>query len=158
VLRAMLKAHPYEEAAYDLYPLELEGKTYGLGRVGKLDAAIKLSELAERVKQQFHVPFVRVVGPLNREIKKVAVLGGSGSRYVKHALFHGADVLITGDIDYHTAQDALAAGICLIDPGHNAEKMMKASVAERLQNIAEEHGSKTNFHSSQIDTEVFQML
>ncbi|MDK8180975.1 Nif3-like dinuclear metal center hexameric protein [Paenibacillus sp. UMB4589-SE434] len=158
VLRAMLKAHPYEEVAYDLYPVELEGKVYGLGRVGKLTEAVTLSELAEQVKTQFNVPFVRVVGPLDREVSKVAVLGGSGSRYVKHALFHGADVLVTGDIDYHTAHDALAAGLCIIDPGHNAEKMMKDSVAARLQAIANEQRSDTKFHSSGIATEVFQML
>lgn len=158
VVRAMLKAHPYEEVAYDLYPLAIEGRQSGLGRVGKLEQAVKLREVAELVKERFDVPHVRVVGPLDREIKKVAVLGGSGSRYVKHALFHGADVLVTGDIDYHTAHDALAAGMCIIDPGHHAEKIMKVNVAKQLQAAAEQHGVKTSFHASAISTEVFQFM
>ncbi len=54
--------------------------------------------------------------------------------YVRHAIFAGADVLITGDIDYHTAHDALAAGLTIIDPGHNVEKIMKHQVAEWLIN------------------------
>ena len=57
------------------------------------------------------MPAVRVVGDLERVIRKVAVLGALASIYVRHAMFAGADVLVTGDIDYHTAHDALAAGI-----------------------------------------------
>lgn len=158
VLQAMFKSHPYEEVAYDLYPVDLEGTAYGLGRVGKLVEPIALQELAERVKSKFDVPHVRVVGDLDRPIRKVAVLGGSGSRYVRHALFHGADVLVTGDIDYHTAHDALAAGLSIIDPGHNAEKMMKADVAARLQALADERGTQTRFHPSTVCTEPFQFL
>lgn len=158
IVRAMLKAHPYEEVAYDLYPLSMEGRSYGLGRVGKLEQDMSLKELAELVKLRFDVPSLRVVGPMDQTVKKVAVLGGSGARYVKHAMFHGADVLVTGDIDYHTAHDALAAGVSLIDPGHNAEKMMKADVAARLQEIAEKQGSSTKFHESGISTEVFHFM
>ncbi|MCR8845780.1 Nif3-like dinuclear metal center hexameric protein [Paenibacillus sp. SC116] len=158
VLRTMLKAHPYEEVAYDIYPLQLEGKPSGLGRVGKLKESMSLSALAEQVKLRFNVPFVRVVGPMEREVRKVAVLGGSGSRYVKHALFHGADVLVTGDVDFHTAQDALAAGLCIIDPGHHAEKMFIPDVTARLQQLAEQNGSKTNFHASEIHTEPFHFM
>ena len=158
VLRAMLKAHPYEEVAYDLYPISLEGKSYGLGRVGKLEQPKPLAQVAELVKERFEVPYVRVVGDLGREIRKVAVLGGSGGRSVKHALFHGADVLVAGDIDYHTAHDALVAGLCIIDPGHNAEKIMKKSVTDRLQSTAVEQGVKTTFHASNIATEPFHFM
>ncbi|WP_374018585.1 Nif3-like dinuclear metal center hexameric protein [Paenibacillus thiaminolyticus] len=158
VLQAMFKAHPYEEVAYDLYPVDLEGTAYGLGRVGKLPAPVTLQAFAEQVKQSFNVPHVRVVGGPEREVKRIAVLGGSGSRYVRHALFHGADVLVTGDIDYHTAHDALAAGLAIIDPGHNAEKMMKEDVASRLQQAADKQGVKTVFHASSVNTEPFQFM
>ncbi|BFH12853.1 Nif3-like dinuclear metal center hexameric protein [Paenibacillus melissococcoides] len=158
VLQAMFKAHPYEEVAYDLYPVDLEGTVYGLGRVGKLPAPMTLQAFAEQVKKAFDVPHVRVVGSPEREVKKIAVLGGSGSRYVRHALFHGADVLVTGDIDYHTAHDALAAGLAIVDPGHNAEKMMKEDVASRLQQAADKQGVKTVFHASSVITEPFQFM
>ncbi|WCF10023.1 Nif3-like dinuclear metal center hexameric protein [Paenibacillus thiaminolyticus] len=158
VLQAMFKAHPYEEAAYDLYPVDLEGTAYGLGRVGKLPGPMTLEAFAEQVKKAFGVPHVRVVGSPEREVKKIAVLGGSGSRYVRHALFHGADVLVTGDIDYHTAHDAQAAGLAIIDPGHNAEKMMKEDVASRLQQAADKQGVKTVFHASSVNTEPFQFM
>ncbi|MBD2861760.1 Nif3-like dinuclear metal center hexameric protein [Paenibacillus oceani] len=158
VIQAMLKAHPYEEVAYDIYTMDLNGRTFGLGRVGRLEAPVTLDAFAQKVKQALDVPFVRVVGEPDREIKKVAVLGGSGSRYVKQALFAGADVLVTGDIDYHTAQDAIAAGIAIVDPGHNAEKIMKKRVAEWLQARLDEQKVSTRAVASQVDTETFKLM
>ncbi|NOU95445.1 Nif3-like dinuclear metal center hexameric protein [Paenibacillus sp. LMG 31456] len=157
-VQAMLKAHPYEEVAYDLYQLDLKGRSFGLGRVGKLPETVTLQELCEQVKTAYSVPALRVVGDPQRTIRKVAVLGGSGSRYVRHALFAGADVLITGDIDYHTAQDAAAAGIALIDPGHNVEKIMKQGVADYLSSKLEQKKSATAVFASQIDTEPFRFV
>lgn len=158
VLQAMFKAHPYEEVAYDLYPVDIQGAEYGLGRVGKLTEAVTLRQLSEQVKSSFEVSNVRVVGNLDRSVRKIAVLGGSGARYIHHALFHGADVLVTGDVDYHTAHDALAAGLAIIDPGHNAEKMMKQDVAGRLQQVASDKGVSTQFVVSSANTEPFQFL
>lgn len=158
VVQAMLKAHPYEEVAYDLYPMDLKGRTFGLGRVGRLPEAVTLEALAQKVKEAFDVPKLRMVGDPARAVKKVAVLGGSGSRYVRHAIFAGADVLVTGDIDYHTAHDALAAGIALLDPGHNIEKIMKVGVADYLNRRLSEKKSGTVAIPSKVDTEVFQFL
>lgn len=158
VIQALLKAHPYEEVAYDLYPMDLQGRTFGLGRVGKLPQPMSLGELTNRVKQAFAVPYARVVGNLDRKVRKVAVLGGSGSRYVHHALFAGADVLVTGDIDYHTAHDALAAGLCIIDPGHNIEKIMKSRVADYLNEQLRDKSYDTEAIASAVDTEPFRFM
>jgi dinuclear metal center YbgI/SA1388 family protein len=158
VVQAMLKAHPYEEVAYDLYPMDLKGRTFGLGRVGKLPEAVTLSELAESVKQAFQVPMLRMVGDPGRQVRKVAVLGGAGDRYVRHALFAGADVLVTGDMGYHSAHDALAAGLSILDPGHNVEKIMKPKVAEYLNKRLQDKGYATTAVASSMDTEVFRFL
>jgi dinuclear metal center YbgI/SA1388 family protein len=158
VVQAMLKAHPYEEIAYDLYPMDIRGRTFGLGRVGKLPQPVRLAELAEQVKLAFDVPAVRVVGDLQRQVGKVAVLGGAGSKYVRHALFAGADVLVTGDIDYHTAQDALSAGLFIIDPGHNVEKIMKAGVAAWLNERLRRGKYETTAIASEVHTEPFQFV
>ncbi|SET65167.1 Nif3-like dinuclear metal center hexameric protein [Paenibacillus sp. NFR01] len=158
VVQAMLKAHPYEEIAYDLYPMDLKGRSFGLGRVGKLKEPQTLGEFVDTVKQGLNVPHVRVVGDLNRPIRKAAVMGGSGAKYYSSAVFKGADVLVTGDIDYHTAQDAVLAGLALIDPGHNAEKIMKVKVAEWIKAKLEEHKYATMVHASQIETEPFAFM
>lgn len=158
VVQAMLKAHPYEEVAYDLYPMDLKGRSFGLGRVGKLPEAMTLDAFAARVKEAFDVPFARVVGEPGREIRRVAVLGGSGSKYVRHALYAGADVLVTGDIDYHTAHDALAAGLAIVDPGHNTEKLMKAKVAAWLSAELNKGRYKTEAVASSVHTEPFRLV
>lgn len=155
---AMLKAHPYEEVAYDLYPVDLKGRTFGLGRSGKLKQPATLEELAVRLKAAFDVPMLRIVGDPNKLVKKAAVLGGSGARYVNKAKFTGADVLITGDIDYHTAHDALAAGMCIIDAGHNIEKVMKSKVAEWLGKKLTTGNYETKVVASGLDTEPFRFL
>lgn len=137
---------------------EIQGESYGLGRVGRLAEPLSLHMLAEQVKQAYDVSFARVIGDLQRSVHKVAVLGGSGSRYVKHALFAGADVLITGDIDYHTAHDALAAGLAIIDPGHNIEKIMKQQVTAYLNEVLAGTKYTTVVTASQINTEPFQLV
>ncbi|WP_068616278.1 Nif3-like dinuclear metal center hexameric protein [Paenibacillus tuaregi] len=158
VIQAMLKNHPYEEVAYDLYPMDLKGRTLGLGRTGKLSEPVQLREFVDRVKAALKVDHVRVVGDLDRLVRKAAVLGGSGGRYWKQAQFRGADVLVTGDVDFHTAQDALAAGIALIDPGHHAEKIMKDKVAAWLEDRLGEAKYQTEVHVSGVNTEPFQFM
>lgn len=158
VLQAMLKAHPYEEVAYDLYPLDLKGRSFGLGRIGKLNEPVTLAALVDIVKEKLDVPHVRVVGDLNRIIKKAAVIGGSGGSFMNTVLFKGADVLVTGDIDYHTAQDALAAGLTIIDPGHNAEKIMKTKVAEWMEDKLKANRYETQVVASKINTEPFRFI
>jgi dinuclear metal center YbgI/SA1388 family protein len=157
-VQAMLKAHPYEEVAYDLYPMDLKGRSFGLGRIGKLIEPTKLNSLADRVKEAFDVPALRYVGDPERVIRKAAVLGGAGSRYIRHAMFAGADVLITGDIDYHTAHDALAAGLTIIDPGHNIEKIMKPRVTEWLNKQLQERNYQTIAAASSVGTEPFRFV
>ncbi|MEC0243024.1 Nif3-like dinuclear metal center hexameric protein [Paenibacillus dokdonensis] len=158
VIQSMLKAHPYEEVAYDIYPLDLKGHAFGLGRVGKLEQEQTLTAFAEIVKEKLDVAHVRVVGDPERIIKKAAVIGGSGSRYYPAARFRGADVLVTGDVDYHTAQDALHAGITLIDPGHNAEKIMKVKVAEWMSAILKKNHYETKVIASSVNTEPFHFM
>lgn len=158
LLQALVKAHPYEEVAYDIYPVEQKGKEFGLGRIGKLHQEITLKEFAEHIKQVLDVPFCRVVGPLDAKVKKVAVLGGDGNKYVHAALFKGADVMVTGDVYFHTAQDALMSGLYFVDPGHHVEKVMIEGVRDVLQQAALEHKASVEVIISEIHTEPFQIV
>lgn len=158
VIAAMIAAHPYEEVAYDLYPLEIMGKVMGVGRVGNLVEEMTLAQFAEFVKQQFEVEHARVVGPLDRKIRRVAVLGGSGEEYYPDALKQGADVFVTGDIRYHYAQDAEAEGLCMVDPGHNTEKVCLPSLCAFLEAKMREYGFETEIAVSQTNTEPFRFV
>ncbi|KMY43739.1 hypothetical protein AC622_05345 [Bacillus sp. FJAT-27916] len=158
-VRAMLTAHPYEEVAYDLYTLDNQGvKELGLGRVGVLPETVTLGEFAEQVKRAFEVSTVRVTGDLTAAIKKVAVLGGTGDKFVRTAQFKGADVFVTGDIYYHTAVDFKQEGMNIIDPGHNVEKIMKKGVASKMTELCEQAGFEVEWIPSVIDTDPFQVV
>ncbi|WP_054971560.1 Nif3-like dinuclear metal center hexameric protein [Alicyclobacillus ferrooxydans] len=131
VVRAMLDAHPYEEVAYDLYPLELMGKASGLGRVGDLDTEMKLSDFAGIVRDKLGLRHIRFSGHPDRLIRRIAVVGGSGGRYAKQAIHKKADVLVTSDCDHHTVAEALHDGLSIIDGTHAALEVPVLTEAAR---------------------------
>ena len=134
VIAAMNKAHPYEEVAYDLVPLANEGTKAGLGRVGNLPTVLELGALAGKVKQALNLQQLRLVGDPARAVQKIAVCGGSGASLIRAAVAKGADVLVTGDLKYHEAQEALELGLAVIDAGHFAtENIVIQTVVEFLQ-------------------------
>jgi len=133
VIKAMLKAHPYEEVAYDLYELMNDSNGLGLGRIGKLPTSMSLHDFTLQVKNALGIDFVSVSGDQDKAIKKVAVCGGSGASLIHKASFAGADVLVTGDVKYHEGQEALAAGIGIVNAGHFAtEQPVVSCVMEYL--------------------------
>jgi len=133
-VRAMIAAHPYEEVAYDLYPLANPGRVRGHGRIGRLDQPVPLADLVKRLKEQLGIQHLRVVGDLSRNIATVAVGAGAGSDLIEPAARSGADVLVTGDVSYHRAQDALDLGLALVDVGHyNSEALAIRSLAAYLR-------------------------
>ncbi|WP_391201921.1 Nif3-like dinuclear metal center hexameric protein [Psychrobacillus sp. L4] len=158
ILRALLTVHPYEEPAYDLFILETEINEKGLGRIGTLPTPVRLSEYAQTVKKQLHVPFVRVVGELDKLVQKVAVLGGDGNKYIQTAKRAGADVFITGDMYFHVAQDAEAMDLAVIDPGHHMEQIMKDGVTDYMNAACIEKKLACTFIPSKLSTEPFQFI
>lgn len=141
VVEKMLKAHPYEEVAYDLIPLANQLADIGLGRVGRLAEPMSLGVLADRVKFRLNCQSVRLVGMPERSISKVAVCGGSGAGLIQEAKRRGADVLITGDIKYHEARLAEDLDLALLDAGHFAtERLVVNELAARLGKAATVRG------------------
>ncbi|MDD2541017.1 MAG: Nif3-like dinuclear metal center hexameric protein, partial [Desulfuromonadaceae bacterium] len=78
-VKALLAAHPYEEPAFDLYPLLNEGEKQGLGRIGRLPESVTLAEYVDRLRSALSVPSLRYVGEPAAKISKVALCSGSGS-------------------------------------------------------------------------------
>ncbi|SNS26032.1 dinuclear metal center protein, YbgI/SA1388 family [Anaerovirgula multivorans] len=134
VVSTMLQAHPYEEVAYDIIPLENSGEKRGIGRVGDLEASKILNEIVVDIKSIFNTKRIRVVGDLQHKIKKIAIVNGSGADYIELAKNKGCDCLITGDVKYHDAQTALELGIAVIDAGHFETEIFFADlIADYLQ-------------------------
>jgi len=118
VTSTYVAAHPYEEPAYDVIPLDNEIASLGLGRLGALPKPTTLAELAEDVAAVLRLSSVRYSGGAGREVRRVAVLPGSGAEAIARGVAQVADVLITGDVKYHEARAAQAQGLALIDAPH----------------------------------------
>ena len=110
--------HPYEEMAYDVYPVEHLSSDVGLGRVGQFDPPLSWETLIQRLKQDVEAPSVRVSGVIPRMIRKAAVCGGSGSTLIPEALSAGAQVFICGEIGYHPMVSQQGQALTLIEIGH----------------------------------------
>lgn len=123
VVRAMIKAHPYEEVAYDLYSLKQAGEAFGLGRIGKLETPLKALDFIQLAKHSLKAQHIRFVGDTNTIIRKVAICSGSGAEFITRAAYAGADLFVTGDLKYHDAQKGMDAGICILDVGHFATEI-----------------------------------
>ncbi len=117
VVAAMIKAHPYEEVAYDVYPLELPYTKAGLGVVGNLPEPIPSIPFIELVKQTFSSPCVKYSNPTKENIQRVAICGGTGISLLPQALASSADVFVTADVKYHQFFDA-DSRITILDIGH----------------------------------------
>lgn len=111
-----------------------DGKQEGIGRVGNLERPMHLSDLGAFVKARFGLPFVKLYGDLGKKVERVAVCTGSGKSLMKDVLRSGAQVYVTGDMDYHSAIDAVAQGIGIVDAGHyGTEYIFMAYMEERLK-------------------------
>jgi len=101
IVAALKQAHPYEEVAYDIYPLLNKNQHTGAGMIGTLPQAIDSEEFLNHVKEILQIGCIRHTNLKNKKIQKIAVCGGSGSFLIKDAINCGADIYMTGDIKYH---------------------------------------------------------
>ncbi len=122
VLASLQAAHPYEEVAYDVYPVKQNNSRAGLGAIGQLDAPMPLRDVLERVATRLDAGSLRYVGDPEAIVERVAVCGGAGSDFIGTARGAGADAYVTADVKYHEFFGALnhdgTPGMALIDPGH----------------------------------------
>ena len=123
----------------DIKPFSMIDDVHGLGRIGSLKQAMSMDELAVMLKSgelSNEIDIIRTVETVEDSwVKKVAVIGGSGGKHIHEAKEVGADVLITGDVTYHTALDAKDIGLGLLDIGHYAEVVMEKEVVKLLTGV-----------------------
>ncbi|MBQ2120493.1 MAG: Nif3-like dinuclear metal center hexameric protein [Peptococcaceae bacterium] len=131
VIKAMEAAHPYEEAAYDVFRMENAGEERGIGRIGQLKESMSLAEFLDFTASKLGCDHMTYQGDLTRQIKTVALCGGSGLSYTGAAKKAGADVYVTGDMRYHDAQAANEMDMCVVDAGHlRTERMIVDVLAD----------------------------
>nr|WP_299034661.1 Nif3-like dinuclear metal center hexameric protein [uncultured Tenacibaculum sp.] len=132
ILSALFKNHPYEEVAYEVVTLDNQNQNVGMGMIGELPSEMNEKDFLLFVKKAFKTGCVRHSELLGKPIKKVAVLGGSGSFAIKNAIRAGADAYISADFKYHEFFKA-EKNILLADVGHyESEQFTKNLLVDYL--------------------------
>ncbi|MBW6484083.1 MAG: Nif3-like dinuclear metal center hexameric protein [Vicingaceae bacterium] len=116
-INAMLAAHPYEEVAYDVFPIENAWQTIGSGIIGELSHPVAESSFLEQIKTALKTNCIRHTPLLGKKIQKVALCGGSGSFLLPTAIQKQADIFISADFKYHQFFDA-DNQLIIADIGH----------------------------------------
>ena len=117
VIKALLENHPYEEVAYDIYPLENENIEVGLGCVGEMPEPAGEKDFLRSIESVFSARGIRYSKLTGNKITKVALCGGSGGALLNDAIASGADAFITADVRYHSFFEA-GNKMIVIDIGH----------------------------------------
>jgi dinuclear metal center YbgI/SA1388 family protein len=140
ILQALFKSHPYEEVAYEVTTLENKNQHIGMGMIGEFENPMDETSFLKHLKLKMTSKCVRHSSLLKKPIKKVAVLGGSGSFAITAAKVAGADCFVTADLKYHdffTAENS----ILLADIGHYeseqyTKNLLVAFLTEKMPNFA----------------------
>lgn len=136
VAQALRDAHPYEEPAYDILELAaLPSPRKGLGRIGELAQVQSLRDFADQVARGLPATAggVRIAGDPDRQIRTVAVCGGSGGALIQTAAAAGADAFLTSDLRHHVVSEARESNdLSLLDAAHWATEWPWLPAAARL--------------------------
>lgn len=147
-------------ALYDVQPVLQPGEEdAGYGRWGKIEP-MPLSALAQKAKQAFSAGCVKYAGDGARPIRTVLAASGSGLKAVVHfAMQQGIDCIVTSDVAYNDALDAVAAGLCVIDAGHfDTEKSCCEIWTQTLQSRLNELKCNVRLYTAHAGKDVFHQV
>ncbi len=154
VVNALMTAHPYDEPAFDLYPLKPR-PVRGIGRLGKLPRTLSLSSLAGKLKKTMGAGGVQIVGAPGRALDRaIIVVGAAGSLPFRIPL-RSKDVIITGEIRHHDALTIERRGCSAIALGHwTSERPVLAPLTQRIKAAL----PGVDIHVSRSDREPFRVV
>lgn len=134
VIAAMLKAHPYEVPAYDIFKLAEEQNRFGLGRIGELAKPMPLNEIIRKLKKHTGAKAIGVIGPEKRVVRTAAVCAGSCGKIINLIIAEKADLYVTGELKHHQALAAQEAGLTCLCLSHTvSERFILKKFARQLQ-------------------------
>jgi dinuclear metal center YbgI/SA1388 family protein len=140
-LARLRQVHPYEEVAYDLYPLRRAGVPLGLGRSGFWPEPKSFSQVIDLIKEIFGSSAVRLWGRPPGQVERVALCSGSGGDLISTALKSGAQLYLTGEVRHHQWPAGEFRDFAVAEVGHFAsEAVFMAPWASRLQELFQQAG------------------
>ncbi|OJW83459.1 MAG: Nif3-like dinuclear metal center hexameric protein [Bacteroidetes bacterium 46-16] len=131
VLDALVKAHPYEEVAYELVNLLNVNQDIGAGMTGNLPEPMEEADFLVLLKGQMGADCIRHTELSGKKVQKVAICGGAGSFLLRDAIAAGADFFVTGDFKYHQFFDA-EGKIVIADIGHYESEQFTKEIFEAI--------------------------
>ena len=132
VLKALKDNHSYEEVAYEIYVLENNHQHIGLGMVGEFEKPMQEMKFLSFLKEKMMVDTIRHSHFIGKDIKKVAVLGGSGAFAIDYAKVNNVDAFVSADFKYHDFFKA-ENRVFLVDIGHyESEQFIKFALFDYL--------------------------
>lgn len=117
IINAIKQVHPYEEVAYDIYPLHNKSEQYGAGITGELQNPMHTKDFLELVKTKLNIPMLKHSEIISNKVQKIAICTGAGHFLIDKAYQQKADALISAEFKYDqyiSAKDKLL----IIDAGH----------------------------------------
>lgn len=143
VVSALLKVHPYEEPAYDLFPMLNDWVAAGSGVIGELDEECDEIAFLHKIKDIFATDAIMHTPIRRRKIKRVALCGGAGASFAGAALSAGADLYLTGEVRYHELFDNTDKMVYAIIGHYESEQYTTEILHEIL---------RSNFHDIPVAT------
>ncbi len=109
-----------------------QDETVGLGVVGELPHEMEEKTFLELLKQTFHCDCIKHSPLLEKNIRRVALCGGSGADFIAQAKNAKADIYVTADVTYHRFFEA-ENQLIIADIGHfESEQFTKEIFLEQL--------------------------
>jgi dinuclear metal center YbgI/SA1388 family protein len=134
VIEAMLKAHPYETPAFDVFKLHKNQSRFGLGRIGQLAQPLTIAQIIDKIKKSTGAKAVGLVADDKKLVKKAAVCAGSCGKIINSVIAAKADLYLTGELKHHQALAAQEAGLTCICLSHSvSERFILKKLAKQLQ-------------------------
>jgi len=140
LIQALVESHPYEEVAYDIYPLSNAFSEVGAGIVGTLPEPIRDKDILHKVKELFGMKVLRHTDPRDKQVSKISICSGAGAFLIPEAIRQGVDLFLTSDLKYHDFQvggeDLLIADIGHFESEHYVKEILKAVLVEKFPTFA----------------------
>src|SRR4030043_1612150 len=154
LIKATIEAHPYEEAAYDLYKIENKFKEIGIGRWGKLKEPLSFKDFAVKINEKLEIDGFgwlckKSLKVNDKKISKVAVVCGSANSLTRSLTDIDCDLVIVGEIGYQNALQIIESGKILIAAGHGSrEKLAITGISDKLEDFFKEKKIKVDILKS----------
>ncbi len=136
---------------------EIDGE---VGVMGDLPQVMKLSDVKTMVEKVLDMKpnRIRVAGDENLKVARIALCTGAGDDLINASILNKDDcqLLLTGDVKLHNAQEAKARGVAIIDAGHyDTEKIFSENFAKQFRDFIEETGEKAELLIAKANTDPF---